>query len=132
MDIPRVLAGLVLYVTGATVIYALFFNAQFARDGELPMWLILTSVVMAIAALAILLWWLSRVAAGKVPEQQVRDYSGFLVIMVVTGVVSDLLGIAVEIVVGAPSVWMMIPISTITYCLTVLWIYRRYFRQQPR
>lgn len=123
--------GWVFYVAVATTVYGVFFNAKFARGGELPPWLIVMSLVMAVAAFAILLWWLSRVAAGKVTEQKVRDYSGLLVAIVVTGIIGDLLAVAAEIAFGAPSLWMMIPISTITYCLFVVWIYRRYFQPQP-
>ena len=131
MDIRRVVVGWVFYVAVATTVYGVFFNAKFAKGGELPAWLIVMSLVMAMTAFAILVWWLSRVAAGKVPEQKVRDYSGLLVVIVVTGIVGDLLAIAAEIAFGAPSLWMMIPISTITYCLFVVWTYRRYFKLNP-
>ena len=50
--------------------------------------------------------------------------------IVVTGVIGDALAVAVEIVVGAPSLWLMVPISTVTYCLCVVWIYWRYYRQR--
>lgn len=124
--------GWLLYVAAATLVYWAFFNARFASGGELPVWLVIAAVAMAVAALALLLWWVQRVAAGKVPAQQISDYSNFFLMIVVTGVIGDALAVAVEIIVGAPSLWLMVPISTLTYCLCVVWIYWRYHRQPRR
>lgn len=131
MDIRRVLLGWVGYVAVATTVYAVFFNGRFADGAPLPMWLVVTALVVAAAAVAILLRWLGCVSAGAVSEQTIRDYSGFLLIIVVTGVVGDLLAVLAEIAFGAAAVWLVIPISTITYCICVVWLHRRYFRPRP-
>jgi hypothetical protein len=130
MDIRRVVLGWLLYVAATVLVYWVFFNARFASGRELPMWLIIVAVVMAVAAFALLLWWVRRVAAGDVPAQQIRDYSNFFLMIVVTGVIGDALAVAVEVIVGAPSLPMMIPIATVTYCLCVVWIYWRYYRRR--
>lgn len=128
MDIRRVIAGWLVYVVASTAVYGLFFNAKFGNGGRLPAWIIVTAAVMAVAATAILLWWVSRLASGKIDEEQVRDYSGFFLTIVVTGVIGDMLAVVAEIAFGGAAVWMMIPISTITYCICVVWLYRRYFK----
>jgi hypothetical protein len=131
MDIRKVVTGWVVYVVATTLIYWLLFNGQFGGDRPLPIWMMVAAAMMAIAAIGILLWWVSRLASGKVSEVQARDYSGFFLIIVVSGVVGDVLTLGAEIAFGAAAVWMMIPISTLTYCLCVVWLYRRYFRPHP-
>jgi hypothetical protein len=133
MDIPRrVVLGLLVTVASATTLYGVFFNGKFSEGGTFPMWLLLVSLVTAAVAVGIMLWWLNRVGSGKVPARNVRDYEGFYVMMPVAGILSEALTIAVEIIVGAPSLWMIVPISALTYCLGVVWIYRRYYRHLAR
>jgi hypothetical protein len=49
--------------------------------------------------------------------------------IVLTGFVGDMLAVAAEIAFGASAVWLMIPISTITYTIGVVWLYHRYFKK---
>jgi hypothetical protein len=48
---------------------------------------------------------------------------------VLTGFVGDMLAVAAEIAFGASAVWLMIPISTVTYTMSVVWLYHRYFKK---
>lgn len=108
-----------------TAVYGLLFNGQFGTGGRLPVWLIATASVMAIAAITILLYWVRGLAARRFTKDQMRDVSGFFWMIVVTGAVGDMLAVGAEITFSAAAVWLMVPIATLTYAMCVVWLYRR-------
>lgn len=129
MNVRKVLLGWVLYVPATTAIYALFFNGQFGNGGgDLPAWLIAATSVMAAAAMILLIYWVHGRVTGQISRDRARDISGFFWMIVLTGAIGDGLAIAAEVVFGGEAVWLMIPISTITWVLCVVWIYHRYFK----
>jgi hypothetical protein len=128
VDTGKVLLGWLVYVGATTGVYWLLFNGKLGHDGELPAWLIAAAVVMAIAAIALLIYWAGRLATGGVSHRQYRVYSGFFWMILVTGVIGDILALGAEIVFGASALWLMIPISTVTYAICAVWLYHRYFK----
>jgi hypothetical protein len=90
---------------------------------------IVTASVMAVCCIAILLYWVREVTTGRVTQDRIGDVTGFFWMIVLTGFVGDMLAVAAEIAFGASAVWLMIPISTITYTIGVVWLYHRYFKK---
>lgn len=130
MDIPRRVAlGFVVHVVATALVYAVFFNGRFAEGGgTLSPWLVAVSTVVALAVFVAVLWRLYRVGAGRVPQRSVRDAEGLYLMLVIAGILTEALTIAVEIATGAAALWMVLPIATLTYCLGAGWLYRRYYR----
>jgi hypothetical protein len=64
-----------------------------------------------------------------VTQDRIGDVTGFFWMIVLTGFVADMLAAAAEIAFGASAVWLMIPISTVTYTMSVVWLYHRYFKK---
>jgi hypothetical protein len=129
MDLRKVLIGWLGYVAVTTAVYAQLFNGTFGQAGQLPAWVIVTASVMAVCCLAILLYWVREVTTGRVTQDRIGDVTGFFWMIVLTGFVGDMLAVAAEIAFGASAVWLMIPISTITYTMSVVWLYHRYFKK---
>lgn len=125
MDLRKVLLGWLAYVPVTTVVYALVFNGKFSAGGQLPVWLIATTSVMAVAAIAILLHWVRAAATGQITHDQMTEAAAFFWMIAITGAVGDILAVAAEIAFGAAALWLMIPTATITYALCVAWIYPR-------
>lgn len=130
MDVRKVLLGWLIYVPVATVVYALLLNGKFGRGGELPGWLIAAASVLAVVAIAQLIYWMRGVATGRVSRDRARDVSGFFWMIAITGAIGDMLAVVAEIAFGAGALWLMIPIATITYALSVGWMYHRYFKPE--
>lgn len=129
MDLRKVLLGWLIYVPGTTAVYALLSNGTFGQGGQLPAWVIVTASVMAVCCLAILVFWVREGTTGRVTQDRIGDVTGFFWMIVLTGFVADMLAAAAEIAFGASAVWLMIPISTVTYALCVVWLYHRYFKK---
>lgn len=79
-------------------------------------------IVSAVVVAGLVLWYLSRRAAGKVPQQRQHVYTALLVAIVVSGFVDDALKGVAWLLLGGHPWWVLVPIYTLGYaaCWAVL------------
>lgn len=72
-------------------------------------------IVSAVIVAGVVLWYLSRRAAGKVPVQRHHVYTALFVAIIVSGLVEDAFKGAAWLVLGGHPRWALVPICTVSY-----------------
>lgn len=91
INAKRILLYLPLYLVWAVTIDVLFDSASPPGSKSVPAWMTIGFVVSAVVVAGVVLWYLSRHAAGKVPQQRQHVYTALLVAIIVSGFVDDAL-----------------------------------------
>lgn len=116
----RILLGWFVSVVATAVCYAVFFNGEFSDGGAVPPWIIAAAAGPAALTLGSVLRF-ARAGA----HSRFGDPDGMYVLMTATAIVSEGLTIAAEIALGAPALWLSIPIATLVYSVGAVITLRR-------
>lgn len=122
INAKRILLYLALYLVWAVTIDVLFDRASPPSSKSVPAWMTVGFIVSAVVAAGVVLWYLSRRAVGKVPQQRQHVYTAFLVAIIVSGFVDDALKGVAWLLLGRHPWWVLVPIYTVGYaaCWAVL------------
>jgi hypothetical protein len=125
VDVRRGFVALVVLVSATALTFAIYPNGQFSHGGRLPAWLIAASVVTTVAVAAGVLWWLARTVGWSAPPFRRGTADAFIALLAIAAA-SHGAGIGVELLLGAPALWLVIPTATIGYGLFIVWFQKRY------
>jgi hypothetical protein len=125
MDVRRGFIALLLLVAATTLTYAVFPNGHFSHGDRLPGWIIAASVVVTLVVAGAVLWWLARTAGWSAPPIK-RGTADVYIGLVAIAALVHCLGVGAEILLNAPSLWLVIPIATIGYGAFIAWFQKRY------
>lgn len=132
INAKRILLYLPLYLAWAVAIDVLFNSAGPPGSKSVPTWMTVGFILSIVAVSGVVLRYLSRCAAGKMPQQRQHVYTALLAAIVVSGLVDGALKGAVWLLLGGHPWWVLVPIFTLGYaaCWAVLvfmvnWLERR-------
>lgn len=122
INAKRILLYLPLYLVWAVTIDVLFDRASPPSSKSVPAWMTVGFIVSAVVVAGVVLWYLSRRASGKVPQQRQHVYTALLVAIIVSGFVDDALKGVAWLLLGDHPWWVLVPIYTLGYaaCWAVL------------
>ncbi|WP_083213410.1 hypothetical protein [Mycobacterium malmoense] len=122
INAKRMLLFLPLYVVGAVTVDVWFDSASPPGSKSVPTWMTVGFIVSAVFVAGVVLWYLSRRAAGKVPQQRQHVYTALFIAIIVSGFVADALKGAAWLLLGGHPWWVLVPIYTLGYaaCWAVL------------
>lgn len=106
----RILLGWLVTVVTTAVCYAVFFDGEFSAGGSVPAWLIATASGVAAMTLGAAVRF-----AGTRARSRASDPDSMYVLMSVAAIVGQGLTIAAEVALGAPALWLSVPIATVVY-----------------
>jgi predicted permease len=93
-----------------------FFNsAGLNTTGELPLWLYVAFTIMALVVFVIVAWFLTQKVRDKIPVKRERAYAGFLIALIVSGLIDDGLKGLISLLFHARSIRIMIPLYILSY-----------------
>ncbi|EID17853.1 hypothetical protein [Mycobacterium xenopi] len=133
INMRRAAILLPVYVVLMAAADSIFNSASFQTKNNLPWWLIIGFIVVALAVFVIVAWFLTQRARGIVPVQRERVYIGFLIALVISGFVDDGLRGLTSLVLHSRSIWISIPLYIISYVvlLTLLVVFVGKFAAKP-
>jgi ABC-type uncharacterized transport system YnjBCD permease subunit len=120
VNAKRILLYLPLYVVWAVTVDVLFDSATPPGSKSVPAWMTVGFIASAVIVAGVVLWYLSRRAAGKVPTQRHHVYIALFVAIIVSGLVEDAGKGAAWLIIGSHPWWALVPICTIGYA--ALWV----------
>ncbi len=128
IDSRRAALFMPLYVALMLALDGFFSSAAMGAPGELPIWLLVAFIAMAIAVFVIVGRYLFSERRHPITASRKRGYLAILAGVVVSGITNDFLAALASLTLHTRSIWVMVPIYTLTYLvlLTVtLWVLNR-------